>query len=318
MNTRQTEKTKKKKEGKSPEIIQVIQVFGGGMDSEYVTNLSVVSPKDVFPEKFFPPSYQQNDRLYKINFLVFNYGQKAFLKEVKALYDLVDSLEKRGYSKNIGIIRVIDLKGISQIAEASSHIVGSKSSKIGKSVMLKKLEELHNQENSKGKEVDIKKVEVANVNKKSHYVPLRNLIFLSIASAWAEVIGARYIIHGLIEEAFVRIPDLLPDMVTAFNRVLQVTSVLENKPIVLYPLLHKSKRDIVLDGSRVGCDFKTSWSCFEEGEKHCGKCSSCILRMRAFILAGLEDPTEYKDVSYMKVIRDFVLSKTRKKKKKNK
>lgn len=129
------------------------------------------------------------------------------------------------------------------------------------------------------------------------YVPSRNIIFLSIASSIAESRGADAVFIAANAVDFSGYPDCTPEFILAFQRVLEVGTKAgkEGKPIVVEaPLLSKTKADIVREAVKLKVPLKLTWSCYEGGEKACGECDSCQLRLRGFSEAGLEDPIEYE------------------------
>ena len=124
------------------------------------------------------------------------------------------------------------------------------------------------------------------------YVPARNSIFLSIACSYAEAIGARRIFIGAHVQDSSGYPDCRAGYLKAFDRALRLgTKAGLGKRLRLeFPLIKKTKKDIVLLGKKLGVPFRFTWSCYKGGAKACGRCDSCILRARGFRQAGLEDP----------------------------
>lgn len=130
------------------------------------------------------------------------------------------------------------------------------------------------------------------------YVPARNTIFLSFALAYAEVIDADYIYIGVNAVDYSGYPDCRPEYLKAFQKMadLALKRSVEGRPIkIKAPLLYLSKAEIVKKGIELGVPFEKTWSCYREGEKHCGRCPSCKLRKKAFKEANVEDPTEYEE-----------------------
>lgn len=127
----------------------------------------------------------------------------------------------------------------------------------------------------------------------STYVPARNLIFLSIASSFAESLGAEAIFIGANAIDFSGYPDCRPRFFSSLQQVLNVgtKSGVEGKGIkIITPLIKKTKKEIVLLGEKIGVPFNLTWSCYKGGKRPCGKCESCILREKGFREAGLQDP----------------------------
>ncbi|MEM3634255.1 MAG: 7-cyano-7-deazaguanine synthase QueC, partial [Candidatus Bathyarchaeia archaeon] len=124
-------------------------------------------------------------------------------------------------------------------------------------------------------------------------VPFRNAIFLSVSVAYAISIGANRIFYGAqgSDEQFY--PDCRKKFYKAFERTARLGT---NKEIfVEAPFNDISKSDIIKLGTELGVPFNLTWSCYLNGQKHCGTCESCINRKKAFNEAGLPDPTEYNN-----------------------
>jgi len=125
------------------------------------------------------------------------------------------------------------------------------------------------------------------------YVPFRNTHFIAIAVSWGEVIGARRIFIGAVEEDSSGYPDCREAYFDAMNRLIAAGTRPETRLEVETPLIRLSKREIVERGAALGCPFRLSWSCYQGQELACGVCDSCRLRLRAFREAGLVDPIPY-------------------------
>ena len=125
------------------------------------------------------------------------------------------------------------------------------------------------------------------------YVPFRNAHFLSIATSWAEVLGARKIFIGAVWEDSSGYPDCRPEYYEAFNSVIRAGTRPTTNITIETPLIHLSKRDIVQRGIELNAPFHLTWSCYRNSDIACGACDSCALRLRAFQQAGVEDPIAY-------------------------
>jgi len=139
-------------------------------------------------------------------------------------------------------------------------------------------------------------VEPANLDRKeipSSYVPFRNAHFLSIAVSWGEVLGARKIFIGAVEEDSSGYPDCRPAYYEAFNRVIAAGTRPETQLEIVTPVIRMSKSEIVRRGIELGAPFASTWSCYQAEDAACGVCDSCALRLRAFAEAGIEDPIPY-------------------------
>lgn len=130
------------------------------------------------------------------------------------------------------------------------------------------------------------------------YVPARNLIFLSLAVAYAETIGATELFLGVNAVDFSGYPDCRPEFIAAFERVATVgtKSGAEGRPFRIHaPLMEMTKAEIIRTGVELGVDFGMTHSCYDPsmtGEA-CGACDSCVFRRRGFEEAGVPDPTRY-------------------------
>ena len=130
------------------------------------------------------------------------------------------------------------------------------------------------------------------------YVPARNTIFLSIALAWAETLGAPNIFAGMNAVDYSGYPDCRPDYVAAFQTMarLATRAGVEGDPITIHtPIIRMSKAEIVREGTRLGVDYGLTVSCYQADANGmaCGVCDSCRLRREGFLTAGLVDPTRY-------------------------
>jgi len=130
----------------------------------------------------------------------------------------------------------------------------------------------------------------------STYVPSRNIIFLSIAASIAESRGAEAIFIAANSVDFSGYPDCTAEFMSAFQSTLDVGTKAgrEGRGIrIEAPILTKSKGDIVREAIRLKVPMEDTWSCYKGGVKACGKCDSCLLRLRGFSEAGIRDPLEY-------------------------
>lgn len=131
----------------------------------------------------------------------------------------------------------------------------------------------------------------------STYVPARNIVFLSIAASIAESRGAKAIFIASNSIDFSGYPDCTPEFISAFQRTLDVgtKSGREGRGIrVEAPIITKSKAEIVREAVRLKVPLEDTWSCYKGGVKACGRCDSCLLRLKGFSEAGLIDPLEYE------------------------
>ena len=129
----------------------------------------------------------------------------------------------------------------------------------------------------------------------SSYVPFRNAGMLSVAVSWAEVIGARAIIIGAVEEDSSGYPDCRRTFFEAFNVAIERGTRPGRAPVVQTPVISLSKRQIIQQGIELGAPLHLTWSCYQDEDVACGVCDSCALRLRAFQSLGLDDPIPYRE-----------------------
>lgn len=133
----------------------------------------------------------------------------------------------------------------------------------------------------------------------STYVPARNTILLSLALAWAEVLEARDIFLGANALDYSGYPDCRPEYLTAFERManLATRAGVEGARLRIHaPLITLSKREIVLRGLALGVDYGLTSTCYDPAPDGtaCGRCEACLLRLRGFREAGVDDPIKYQ------------------------
>src|SRR5271154_6167204 len=124
------------------------------------------------------------------------------------------------------------------------------------------------------------------------YVPFRNAHFLSAAVSWAEVLGAKTVFIGAVEQDSSGYPDCRPAYYEAFNQLIKMGTK-DGDIRVVTPLIAMRKSEIVRLGVELGAPFHVSWSCYSGETEACGVCESCVLRLRAFREAGAVDPIPY-------------------------
>jgi 7-cyano-7-deazaguanine synthase len=132
------------------------------------------------------------------------------------------------------------------------------------------------------------------------YVPARNTILLSVALGYAEVVGADSIFIGANALDYSGYPDCRPEYFKAFQKVAELGTKIgtEGKSIQIeHPLIDMTKADIVKKGHELKAPLHLTWSCYKGGEKACGKCDSCLLRLKGFKEAGIDDPIDYEVLS---------------------
>ena len=130
-------------------------------------------------------------------------------------------------------------------------------------------------------------------NMKSTVVPFRNGIMLAIAAGIAESRGLKKVMianHGGDHAIY---PDCREEFIAAMSKAMQRGTYADVR--ICAPYTGITKADIAHRGAFIGVDYKRTWSCYKGGEKHCGKCGTCVERKEAFVLAGVPDPTEYEE-----------------------
>jgi 7-cyano-7-deazaguanine synthase len=123
-------------------------------------------------------------------------------------------------------------------------------------------------------------------------VPNRNMILLSIASGWAISNDCQAVAFGAHSGEYTPYPDCRPEFAEAMDKAAQLC---DWKPLrILAPFVEWTKADIVRRGAELGVPFDLTWSCYVGGDRHCGRCGTCLDRQNAFQQSGVNDPTEYE------------------------
>ena len=133
----------------------------------------------------------------------------------------------------------------------------------------------------------------ADENMRSTVVPFRNGIMLSIAVGIAESNGMKFVMMANHSGDHTIYPNCTPQFVDAFDEAAQAGTFVGIK--LLSPFVNWTKGDITRRGKELGINYAETWSCYKGGEKHCGKCGTCVERREALSEAGIEDPTAYED-----------------------
>jgi 7-cyano-7-deazaguanine synthase len=126
------------------------------------------------------------------------------------------------------------------------------------------------------------------------YVPFRNAHFLSVAVSWAEAIGAGAIYIGAVAEDSSGYPDCRPEYYRVFQELIRAGTRPETQIEIVTPVITLKKSEIVRRGMELKAPLHLTWSCYQSEEAACGVCDSCLLRLRAFAEAGLQDPIAYR------------------------
>jgi 7-cyano-7-deazaguanine synthase len=131
------------------------------------------------------------------------------------------------------------------------------------------------------------------------YVPARNTIFLSYALAWAEVLGVFDIFIGVNSTDYSGYPDCRAEFITAFEKTANLATAAavggKGRYKIHTPIIEMTKARIIQTGTKLGVDYSLTHSCYDPDSygRSCGRCDSCLLRLKGFAEAGLQDPIEY-------------------------
>jgi 7-cyano-7-deazaguanine synthase len=135
---------------------------------------------------------------------------------------------------------------------------------------------------------DMAALDVETLKQPPTYVPNRNMMLLSMAAAYAETRGVQHIYYGAQAQDDYGYWDCTDDFLQHMNQTLALNR--RNAVTIHAPLLHNSKADNIALGQKLGVDFAQTWSCYRGEEKPCGACPTCVDRLKAFEMVGLQDP----------------------------
>jgi 7-cyano-7-deazaguanine synthase len=124
-------------------------------------------------------------------------------------------------------------------------------------------------------------------------VPFRNGIMLSIAAGFAESEGAQGLVIAAHSGDHAIYPDCREDFMRSMGDAIRLGTYARVE--VIRPFIRMNKAEIARRGQELGVDFARTWSCYRGEEIHCGRCGTCVERREAFILAGMKDPTLYRE-----------------------
>ncbi|MGA7722837.1 MAG: 7-cyano-7-deazaguanine synthase QueC [Ignavibacteriaceae bacterium] len=196
---------------------------------------------------------------FELAVIHFNYGQRTEQRELQAFNDISDfyKLNKR---------LVVDFSHLSNIGGSSLT----------------------------DKNIEVSKADLTNEEIPSSYVPFRNANILSACTSWAEILKARAIFIGAVDEDSSGYPDCRPEFFKTFEKVIEIGTKPQTNIKIETPVIHFSKAEIVKTGIKLKAPLSLTWSCYQNEDKACGICDSCALRLKGFQAAGVEDPIEYK------------------------
>lgn len=202
-------------------------------------------------------AYTMKEQGYEIIALHFNYGQRTVAKELQAFRRICDHLgacEK--YEIDLDFFKTIGASAL------TDHSIDVPTNGIEAGVPIT-------------------------------YVPFRNGIFLSIATAIAEKEGCEVIAIGVVEEDSSGYPDCRDAFIQSFQETANLGTKETTRLRIEMPLVHLQKSQIVLEAYKLNVPLELTWSCYKSEDKACGVCDSCRLRLRGFDLAGEKDPLPY-------------------------
>jgi len=202
-------------------------------------------------------AHQENDKLALLHI---SYGQRTEARERRAFNDIADSYV------------VKDRLDVS--IEYLARIGGSS------------LTDEH---------IEVSEADLGSTEIPTSYVPFRNANMLSIATSWAEVLGAGAIYVGAVAEDSSGYPDCRPEFYEAFQRTIDAGTRPDTDIQIRTPIIHLSKAEIVKKGIELNAPLHLTWSCYRNEELACGTCDSCALRLRGFSQAGVVDPIAYRE-----------------------
>jgi 7-cyano-7-deazaguanine synthase len=197
---------------------------------------------------------------YRMAFFHLNYGQRTENRELQAFNDIADF-----YSVTERLI--VDVRFLKKLGGSS-------------------LTDLNMQ---------VSKADLESKAIPSSYVPFRNANILSIATSYAEVIGAVKIFIGAVEEDSSGYPDCRDIFFKAFNKVIDLGTKPVTKIEIETPIIRLKKSEIIKKGMVLKAPLDKTWSCYQNEDLACGVCDSCALRLKGFQLAGVDDPIDYKE-----------------------
>jgi 7-cyano-7-deazaguanine synthase len=202
-------------------------------------------------------AYIMRSRGYEIVALHFNYGQRTVLKELECFRSICDDLAVVDkYEIDLDFFKII---GASALTDHSIDVPVC------------------------GVEEGVPVT----------YVPFRNGIFLSIATAIAEKEGCTSIAIGVVQEDSSGYPDCRDAFIQSFIQSANLGTRDETKITIEMPLVHLEKSQIVQESLVLNVPLCLTWSCYQNDNRACGVCDSCRLRLRGFLNAGVQDPIEY-------------------------
>ena len=203
---------------------------------------------------------------FELAFAHFNYGQRTEKRELKAFKDLANFF-------NVDKKLIIDISHLAEIG--------------GSSLTDKNIEvlpaDLNNSKNLP-----------AGSRVPASYVPFRNANILAACVSWAEVLKAKAVFIGAVQEDSSGYPDCRVDFFSAFEKMVRLGTKPTTTLKIKTPIINLTKKEIIKLGTELNAPLNLTWSCYKNEDKACGVCDSCALRLRGFQQAGLDDPIDYE------------------------
>ena len=191
----------------------------------------------------------------ELSFLHINYGQRTEKKELKSFNAIADFF-------NVENRLIIDMQHFSKIG--GSCLTDS--------------------------DINVPTGILENKKIPISYVPFRNANILAAATSWAEIINAKTIYIGAVEEDSSGYPDCRRSFFDAFEKIIDEGTKPDTSIQIISPLIHLSKKEIILKGIELKSPLELTWSCYKNENEPCQECDSCLLRKRGFKQANITDP----------------------------
>jgi 7-cyano-7-deazaguanine synthase len=209
-------------------------------------------------------AFIMKNRGFEVIPMHFSYGQKTEKKELKSFNKIAKKLNNKKYILDIKNMFLEIGKGTTSLIDQNIEVP------------------------TDGIHVDTKTSEIPN-----SYVPYRNGIFLSIATAIAEKEKANGIVIGVVEEDSSGYPDCRENFMQSFENTINLGTKDDTKLQIFRPLVNLKKSEIVKKALDLDVPLNDTWSCYQNSEKACGVCDSCRLRLKGFREAGVKDQILY-------------------------
>ena len=195
---------------------------------------------------------------FELAFAHFNYRQRTEKRELKAFNDLADFF-------NVDKKLIVDISHLSEIGGSSLT----------------------------DKKIEVSPADLLSKEIPTSYVPFRNANILAACVSWAEVLKAKAVFIGAVQEDSSGYPDCRADFFSAFEKMVQLGTKPSTCLEIKTPIINLTKKKIIKLGMELKAPFHLTWSCYKSEDKACGVCDSCALRLQGFKQAGFEDNILY-------------------------